>query len=231
MTAAAWPCCPIVLGLLVWPASASADETPTGFEFGLRAGYAFPLGHTGGYSSTTTTNSTGAQVTSIDDYKLSDVVTGQIPIRLDVGYRFTPNIYAGGFFQYGIAIVPNDVVSGCGQFGVTCSGHDIVLGVDAQWHLAPDRTIDPWLGFGLGFEVLDIEMTGPGGSELSLPGLQFVDVQLGADDRVLPTLGVGPFASITLGSFQPASSSPGGSSQSSLYGWLTVGVRAVYDAR
>jgi len=77
--------------------SSAADEKK--FRLGLRLGYALPPGD------------------AAEGVKLSDGLSGQIPIWLDVGYMVTPNMLVGLYGQYGFAQVKS-----CDD-GADCSAH------------------------------------------------------------------------------------------------------------
>jgi hypothetical protein len=188
-------------------------------QLGLRTGYALPLGNGAG------------------DTSLSDVVSGMIPIWIDAGYKLNPNMVIGANFQYGIAFVNSDKIQGCSGGGVSCSANDIMFGVQFHYHLMPDQTIDPWGGVGIGYEILNVSESAMGQSaSTSFNGFQFVNFQLGADYKVLPNLGVGPFVMLSLGQYSNCSiSEPGITTgnctiqNQSMHEWLTFGVRGAYD--
>jgi hypothetical protein len=207
--------------------TALADPTASGIEVGLRTGYSIPLGNLDGGVG----NGAAAD-------KLSDLVSGRIPIWIDAGYRINPNIYVGAFFQYGIASVASNALGGACSGSVSCSAHDIQIGAMFAYHLMPDQTIDPWAGIGIGYESLSGSgsVNGQNAGGESFSGFQFANIQLGADYKVMPNLGVGPFASFSLGQYGSASSTDAaGNSTSisnfntSLHEWLTFGIRGVYD--
>ena len=217
-------------------ASAFADGGPTGIELGLRTGYALPLGDASGGRTLTTSTGTTTTTTTTTGSSLSDGVSGQIPLWVDVGYRFTPNFYVGGFFQYGFAFIPNNAETGCGQGGVSCSGHDVMFGVNAHYHVMPDAPFDPWIGLGFGYETLTFNLSQAGQSaDVSASGWQFVNFQVGGDYHVTPSFGVGPFVALSLGQYSSVSVSGGGSSTSNdiankaMHEWLTFGLRGAYD--
>lgn len=221
--------------LTVSAASAFADG-PTGIELGLRTGYALPFGNASGGSTFTTTTGTTTATTMTTGSSLSDGVSGQIPLWVDVGYRFTPNFYIGGFFQYGFAFIPNTAATGCGQSGVSCSGHDVMFGADAHYHVLPDAPFDPWIGLGFGYETLTFNLSqGSQSADVSGSGWQFVNFQVGGDYHVMPSFGVGPFVALSLGQYSSVSVSSGGSTTSTdiankaMHEWLTFGLRGVYD--
>jgi outer membrane protein W len=207
--------------------TALADPTASGIEVGLRAGYSLPLGNLDG----------GAGNGAPAD-KLSDTISGRIPIWIDAGYRINPNMYVGAFFQYGIVSLASNAFGSCGTTGISCSAHDIELGAMFAYHLMPDQTIDPWAGIGIGYESLSgsASVNGSSVGGASFSGFQFANIQIGADYKVMPNLGIGPFASFALGSYgsesttdQNGNSTSVQNFNSSLHEWLTFGVRGVYD--
>ena len=208
----------------------AADPSPTGVEVGLRLGYSIPLGKASGDQTV------GGQ--TVPGVNLSDIASSRIPIWIDAGYRFNPNMYVGAFLQYGFVSLASNYGGGaCQQNGVSCSAHDIQFGAMFAYHLMPDQTIDPWGGVGIGYETLSGSATvnGQDAGGGSYKGLQFLNLQLGADYKVMPNLGVGPFLSFSLGSYSSATATANGQSQdvqnfqSGLHEWLTLGVRGAYD--
>src|SRR6187551_341261 len=122
------------------PTGASAAELPApGLEIGARVGYAFSAGNIGAPPNGT-------------DQNLSDFVSGQWPLWLDLGYRFTPSWYVGGFFQYGFGTVNEDEQPGCRNANVTCSASDVRAGLMGRYQFAVAGPLLPWLGFGVGYE-------------------------------------------------------------------------------
>ena len=204
------------------PATPAAGPNPTGLVLGVRAGYGLPFGKTdddaGGSS-------------------MSDGLDGMIPLWLDVGYRLNTNFQVGAFLQYGFALLNEDkAFADCKMNGVSCSGSDLVVGVDAQYHLMLE-SVDPWVGLGLGYERLAFTISG-GGAEInaSTSGINFLNLQAGADFKVAPSLGVGPFLSFSAGQYSSASASGTGvmvtamdPMKKAMHEWLLVGVRGVFN--
>src|SRR5450432_597419 len=108
----------LVAGVLVFSAAGSAFAQDGKFKLGLRLGYAVPSGKVSG-------DTTVAGVT-VPGVKLSDGISGQVPIWIDAGYMVTPNILVGLYGQYGFAQTKN-----C-EAGASCSAHDIRFGVQGQ---------------------------------------------------------------------------------------------------
>ena len=219
----------IALGLAAFntTGNAVAASTPTGLEIGLRSGYSLPFGNTTGAPS-------GATAPN-----LSDLVKGVVPIEVDLGSRFNKNMFVGVHFQYGIGILSTDNISGCNQGGVGCTVSDWTFGVDFHYHLMPDQPFDPWAGTGVGYEFLNVDVSGGADSGTSLNGVQFFNVQLGVDSKEVSNFGIGPFVMFSLDQFSYCSASEsglpvaGGGSCSipntALHEWFTIGIRGAYD--
>jgi hypothetical protein len=198
--------------------SAFAAEDGVGVDLGLRLGYGIPLG------------------SSREGVSLNDYLKGQIPIWVDAGYRFTPNLSAGLYFSYGFSGLKN-----CPD-GADCSAHDMRVGIEGQYRLMPNESIDPWLGVGVGLEWAGTSVSGGGlSASATISGVEFLSLQGGADFNVADGLGVGPFVSFSLGQYNSYSSDcsapagfaaacPGSGDidQKALHEWLMFGVRGVY---
>jgi hypothetical protein len=202
---------------------AFAADRPSGLELGLRTGYGIPLGQ-----------STG---TSGDD--LNNVVSGEVPVWFDLGYRLPSQLYVGAFAQYGIAFLADKLTSmtGCGQNGLSCSANVVLAGANVHYHVAPEGPFDPWLGVGIGYEWLNFSALAGGRSgSFQAKGWQFVNFQVGGDYKVTTDLGIGPFAMFGLGQYDSASTTTAAGTTTSqditnqaLHEWLTFGIRGVYD--
>jgi outer membrane protein W len=156
-----------------------------------------------------------------DGVKMSDGVSGQIPIWIDAGYMVTPNILVGLYGQYGFVQTKN-----C-PAGASCSAHDFRIGVQGQYHLMPTESADPWLGLGVGYESLGTSFSGGGASiDTSTTGLEFLNLQGGADFKLADAFALGPFLSFSLGEY---SSTTGGSiDKKAMHEWLTLGVKGTF---
>lgn len=192
----------------------AVGETSAGkFVLGLRLGYGIPMGD------------------ATKGNPLSDGTSGQIPIWLDVGYMVTRNIMVGAYGQYGIAFVKD-----CPS-GASCSGSDIRIGLQGQYHISPAEKIDPWLGVGIGYEIASLKATA-GGQEASstTKGMEYLNLQGGADFKVSPAFGIGPFLSFSFGKYSSATikipglpDQSGDISETAMHQWLTLGVRGAFN--
>jgi outer membrane protein len=205
------------------PAAApkTADvATPTAdaegrFVIGLRLGYALPMGD------------------AIKGGPVSDYVSGVLPIWLDLGYMVTRNIMVGLYGQYGFGFTKSKFKD---SFGVpsaaSTSASDIRFGAQAQYHLMPGQSMNPWFGLGFGYELGSVTASLSGHEmTVSARGFEYVNFQGGLDFRVTSFLGIGPFLSLSLGEFDSYKISQTGSrdqsgdiSQTAMHEWLTFGV-------
>jgi hypothetical protein len=206
------------------------DRPLSGLELGFRSGFALPLGQATGGGMNGSAN-------------LNKEFTGAIPLWFDVGYRFGPTISVDAFFQYafGLLNTSSNALGGvCKGPGLSCSASDLMFGADVAYHFLPDESFDPWIGLGLGFELETLNRSMMGVTEkASLNGLQFVNVELGGDYKVLRSLGIGPFAVFSLNEYSGCSESASGGGmsastscsidQKAFHEWLTFGLRGVFD--
>jgi hypothetical protein len=193
-----------------------------GLQIGLRAGYGLPFGKP--YDA---------------DETVRSFVNGIIPIWIDVGYRIIPWIYVGAYGTFGYGLV-HSTDTQCSN-GMSCSAYDVRFGVDAQFHMLPKGSVDPWVGLELlGYEWLHYKASGPGGTRSqTLRGFELVGFQLGADFDVDTGFKLGPFIGYSVGKFGNGSVTQTGSvrngslsssiSNTALHEWLVFGLRGVLD--
>jgi hypothetical protein len=199
----------ILAAALVLAQAGTARAGPgSGLTLGARVGYGIPLGD------------------AMAGVSLGDVVSGQIPVQLEAAWRFDRSFRLGLYAQYGFASV-------AGAFcpaGASCSGQNLRLGAEAAYALGTGRT-RPWIGAGLGVEWQTAKVTAGGvGNDLQLFGLELLNLQAGVDFRPSAALGLGPFASFSLGQYLTVTS--GGASltlAAALHQWFQLGVRGAFD--
>jgi hypothetical protein len=172
--------------LLGAPSAMAQDATPQasedlpnqgrGFAFSVRSGFAFPLGLAAGGDGET-------------ELRMSDITDGMVPVQLDAGYFIFGNLYLGASFQYGRVLLAN----GCPE-GAKCSAGDLRFAINASFHLPTMGRWSPWLGLGAGYESFK-----PGDSAFT--GLEFFNLQAGADRHLSGPVWAGPFVMFTSGKF------------------------------
>lgn len=210
----------LALASLLWTGAARAEEDvedpdkPSGWEFGLRSGYALAFGKLAANTD-----------------PISDDVSGMIPIWVDAGYRITPHFYVGAYFQYGFILLAD----GCDG----CSAKDIRLGANVHYHVLPHASVDPWLGAGLGYEWLSASQTTGSGLtartlDATFHGFELLNLQAGVDFRISDKGTVGPFVAFTFDQASTQTVSSGNQSSSTsdfdkaFHHWLYLGVRVAF---
>lgn len=180
----------------------------SGLSLGARLGYGFPLGEARAGVS------------------LGDVVSAELPFQLEAAWRFDRSWRLGLWGRYGVSWL-------AGVFcpaGASCSGQDLGVGVQAAYAFAVPGW-SPWVGAGAGLEWQTASVSvGGAKNDLVLFGLEFLDLQAGADWRLSSRLAIGPFASVALGRYRTVTS--GGTSESlpaAAHAWLRLGVRGSFD--
>jgi hypothetical protein len=175
--------------------------------------------------------------------------SNKIPIWIDVGYKFTPNLMVGVYGQYAPAGV-KDCYS-----NAECSAYAWRFGAQVQYEFSPEGPIDPWVGLGIGYEIagatitvkdVDVDTGEPFTQEAKyeLKGFEFANLQAGFDYKFSPAVGLGPFVSFSLGRYasgeqtvtlqqgtDPAVSGTkaGGVTNKTMHEWLVLGVRGSFS--
>ncbi|MGZ6070764.1 MAG: autotransporter outer membrane beta-barrel domain-containing protein [Myxococcaceae bacterium] len=212
-----------LLALWLTATSASAEEPPlpVHFEAGLRAGLGLPVG-----------NAVGPRTDAPGGTPLSNLVAWSLPLQLDAGARVGP-VFVGGYLSWAYG-KPGSAFDGASAR----SASDVRFGFEVLWHFAPDRAVDPWAGLGVGYEWLNLNVTGPSGTAVSASfrGFEWVNVQLGVDFMLGRNWRLGPFVQARVGQYDtgslgvvtPQGAEPSGTSDlpsKSAHAWIDVGVR------
>ena len=221
-----WHCAALVAFTIAPLSVASAQAPGTGFEAGLRSGYALSMGKVSGDS----------------DDELNDEFSSAVPIWLDVGYRALPELFVGAYGHYAFTFMNGRFGELCEDPRADCSVSDVRIGVQAHYHPAPESLANPWVGLGFGYEWLAFGLEANGSeASLTLHGFELVHLQAGLDFEVSEHFFLGPVISFSLGQYASASiecSSPVASAcdsvptvgieDTALHEWLTFAVRGAY---
>lgn len=212
--------------------AATSDEKPAAkgdgkFVLGLRLGYALPMGAVAENNDGSSSN-------------MSDTVSGHVPIWIDAGYMLSSDVMFGFYTQYAFGGVAGPLKAQCAQAssaGISCSASDVRFGIQFQYHSARGQKVDPWLGVGVGYEWLTVNVSGAGqDGSTTAQGFEFFNLQAGLDFKASHDWGFGPFISFSLGQYGSTSNSgsvarvsPGGDiANPALHEWLTFGVRGTF---
>ncbi len=204
-----------ILGLLGTTGAAFAQEVPparVGFQMDIRTGYSIPMG-------------------SVDKGdKTSDFFGGQVPIIVDIGGKVIPELFVGGYFGLGFGNTSGALKQACDDNNASCLAIGLHIGVEAQYHILPHASANPWIGYGLGLESLAFQVTqGNTTQSASFSGFEYARFSGGVDFRVSRAFGVGPFVDFSMGQFGSVHS--GDTTQDitdkAAHQWLTLGARFV----
>lgn len=205
-------------------AGTAAAETPAervGFQMDIRTGYSIPSGDV---AKTIGTN---------ESVKMSDWASGQVPLVVDIGAKVIPMLFVGGYFGFGFGGPAGQLETACNEDGGSCLAVGVRLGAEAQVHFIPAGDVNPWLGYGIGYESLSFSRSGGASSDndsFTLSGWEYAHFMGGVDFRLSRVVGLGPFVDYSLGQY--GSASDGDVSvdipNTSLHSWLTLGVRVVF---
>ncbi len=192
-------------------------------ELAIGIGYGQPLG---GFGQTTAFNTS----TSLDYW-----ITGQIPLSLDIGYRFDRHVVIGLSGQYGFGFVNQSHTFPCSG-SVSCSASVTRIGVEAIWNVLPDGRLGPWVGLGLGYEWFTSQQTGLVNIVATDSGPEYAHLRGGTDVAITRGLRTGPFFSLSFGRYEnqtisgeTAPPAPSTFTRTAIHEWLVVGARGTYD--
>lgn len=209
----------LLLALAATGAAAQPAGEDQGFVLAARAGYGVPFGEV-----------------AHDGEALADLVPAKIPLWLQLGYRFARRVQGAAYVELAPARVDD---AACGAGG-SCEAFDLRFGLLVELRLAPGRTLDPWIGVGVGVEILQAEVQGPdpgappGEYESKWAGIE-IPLELGLDVRISDRVALGPYATVSLAKFTSVEahavggSGPTGSIEGrELHGWVQGGLRATF---
>jgi hypothetical protein len=175
---------PALLGttLLLLSSAALAQPSDGGFDHPMPALHdALEIAIGGGYMQGL--GDTGAGV------DVEDVAGPGGNGELQIGYRISPHLAIGAYgtlegFAAGNRLNErrNDVVGAS-------------VGLKTDWHLRPNRSVDPWISTGGGMRWLWIDENNT--STTTLRGLDLARLQVGVDYRVTPTFALSPVIGAT----------------------------------
>jgi hypothetical protein len=220
------------------PAATVAPERErwSRLEAGVRTGYGVPIG----------------RITRDAPADVSDYISGQIPLGVNLGARVDGHVALGLYYSYGFGFLGGHLRETCdlleaspsgATVEVSCYARSHRLGLQVGYHFTPRRTFDPWIAAGIGHEFLDVTLSsvsasGSATSTLDADGMELINVHAGLDYRLGEHFRVGPFLGLTMttyGSFTRAchgacgiaGSSGGDVGHGASHAWLFFGLRGV----
>lgn len=210
----ATPAAPPVAVTTSSAAPSDGEFSRAGFETGIRLGIQKPGGRLGALSSS------GTGIVSNQDTTLSQATSGGFDLVIELGQRVNRMFFWGIDVMYAPSMTQPDCTS-------LCKNSNFRIGAEAMIHphigQVPPK-VDPYLGFGVNYDQFSI------GTETDMPitvyGMEFMNIQLGADYLVMPHVSAGLFFSTSFGMYFGADHS--NTDGVGLHEWFTFGVRGAY---
>jgi hypothetical protein len=195
-----------------------APGAHTGFQIAARTGYAVPLGSVS------------------ENAKMSDTFSGQVPILLEAGAKLTPNVFLGGYTSLSFGGAAGAFKSNyCSAPGAACTATSFRIGAEIQYHFQPWERLNPWVGFGAGFEWTSVGNNFTGRSNgVTYSGFELAHLMAGLDVRFSRLLAIGPFLDFSLGTYGKQHvvafniGQDSDISHTATHEWLTLGLRFTF---
>jgi len=162
------------------------------------------------------------------DHELSDYSSVQVPFVVDIGGKPIPELFIGGYI--GIA-VGGSAEKKVDLGGTRDSGYlrfGWRAGVEGQYHFIPGGDINPWVGYGFGWEAVGLGTIQGSPWAAVLAGYEFAHLMGGADFRLTRIVGVGPFVDVSFGRYTDSDRNELDDADHATHGWAIFGVRAVF---
>lgn len=220
----------VAAAVLILPAKPQAQVS-----LGVRAAYAVPTGD-------------ALTVAGIGSFSEKDLYEAEMPLQLDVYWRFTRRLSAGVFYSYAFPRRGTQLESFCeGIPGASCSRlWNMRVGAQVEYGLMPGEWLEPWLAVGSALDISHFRVdsfsfttplgTASGDLDGTLRGWEWVNAQIGADVRLGQNLAFGPYFQFAIGQYTVqhielagATVAGGGIDEKKTHEWYTFGLRAKLD--
>jgi len=200
-----------------------APPPRTGFQMMIRTGASIPFGSVGADAKDATSKTA-----------MSDVFSLQVPFMLDLGGKPIKNLFVGGYLGFAFGGAGGKQADACSQANAGCVAVSFRLGIEVQYHIQPAAKLNPWVGYGIGFEGNAVSGNSNGQAVTeSVGGPEFAHLSGGFDFRISKGFGIGPMADFSLGQYTHLKVESGGTTlegdikNKTLHEWITVGLRMV----
>ncbi|MHA7629173.1 hypothetical protein [Corallococcus sp. M7] len=187
------------------PKSGGHHEGRVGPQFAVSGNVGFGLGYV----------YTNGQAPSggLEDLKITDSAKVSFPVIAELGFRVTPRFYLGVWGSWEPVLTKTNELS-CPE-GFQCDTFQWRVGPEVRYHVRPGSSFDPWIGLGVGLEILKSHVEGdtqvqvaPGvflpthvDTHVTDRGPTIARLTLGGDVRVARSLSVGPIITASVGQY------------------------------
>lgn len=195
--------------LLAVPVAAQA-----GFTMGARFGLGFPGGE------------------AFDGGDIDEVVARSNSFMFHLGGAFAQNHASiEGFLEVSPMTLDSQLEEDCDFYGDSCAAVGMRVGVMGTFRFAPQQFLSPWVGGGLGWEMLYADFDY---YTYTFTGTTF-ELMGGVDFKAGPVFSWGPYASMQFGTYTDATywDDAGGSvdfdPDAGMHTWFQIGIRGKFD--
>jgi hypothetical protein len=196
-----------------------APPSRTGFQIAFRTGATIPAG----------------KISSAQP--MADVFAMQVPLQVELGAKPIPELFIGVYAGFAFGGVSSSFERDCHLAGIDCSSRSTHVGVEVIAYLLPSGWVNPWLGYGLGYESnTQIGQAGAATATQSVSGLELAHLMSGLDVRVSRNVGLGPILDVAIGRYSSYQRDAAGSlgavdadiEDTALHAWVSLGARLVF---
>lgn len=196
--------------------SKPAPPARTGFQIAVRPGVAIPMGSV-------------LKDANGKTEAMSDSFGPQFSTTIDIGAKIIPQLFLGGYLGVNVGGVGGVLSDACKAANASCSSVSLRIGIEAQYHIIPDGKINPWVGYGIGFESSAFSFASKGLTTSSgIAGPEFAHLMGGVDFRLTKVFGLGPYADLSVAQYTSTSGSSQEIKDKALHEWLTLGVKFIF---
>lgn len=190
-----------------------------GFQMAFRTGVSIPLG-------------------DIEkDSPMSDGFGPQVPLIIDIGGKPIPQLFIGAYLGIAFGGSTGRISEACDRGNYSCVAVGFRIGAQIQYHILPAAKLNPWIGYGIGYEAVGLGGSRDDNNKFSaaVGGVEFAHLMAGLDFRLSKGFGIGPFADFAIGQYSKATfetttngntvKTDGDIRDTAIHQWLTLGAK------
>lgn len=166
----------------------------------------------------------------------------QFAFEIAAGAKVSKPVYVGGYMGMGVGGIGNDAYTSdlCsnGYHDVSCGADSARFGLEIQYHFIPGGSVNPWVGYGLAYELAwqEVDDHVAARTETStVDGFQYGRLEAGVDLRFGRVIGLGAFIHVEIGRYTHETTSvygretySGGINNTAMHAWVGPGLRLVF---
>jgi len=165
----------------------------------------------------------------------SDAFAWQVPAVVEIGAKPIPELFVGATAGFAWGPVAGTLDAACRAEGLSCASNAYRVGLEAILYLLPSRRLDPWVGYGIGYESTTLAYAkGRTSTSESYSGIELAHLMAGMDVRISRSVGIGPLVDVALGMYtghsqdRTATRAPAERDvDGTVHAWVTLGARLV----